>query len=89
MPSSHAITSFACATPLFLMTRAFLPFAWRLYPVLLAALIAFSRPYIGVHFPSDILAGALAGAGVAGIVCFVFLTIAGRTGITGKSENRL
>jgi undecaprenyl-diphosphatase len=63
LPSSHAVTSFTFATPLFLLTRPFLSLAWRLYPVLLAALIAFSRPYLGVHYPSDILAGALLGSG--------------------------
>jgi undecaprenyl-diphosphatase len=33
----------------------------------LAATVAFSRVYTGVHFPSDVLAGAAIGAGIAGI----------------------
>jgi undecaprenyl-diphosphatase len=36
---------------------------------LLAALIAFSRVYVGVHYPSDCIAGA-----VIGIVIGLFLT---------------
>ncbi len=62
LPSGHAITSFAVALPLFHLTRGHIPLFWRLYPVILAALIAFSRLYLGVHYPTDVLAGALAGS---------------------------
>jgi undecaprenyl-diphosphatase len=61
MPSGHAISSFAFAMPLFLLTRSSLRLAWRLFPVVLASLIAFSRLYLGVHYPTDVLAGALLG----------------------------
>jgi undecaprenyl-diphosphatase len=60
-PSGHAATSFACAATL----------AWllphRAAPVLyvLAALIAYSRVYVGVHYPLDALAGAALGLLVA------------------------
>ena len=59
-PSGHATVSFACATVLALaVPRLRLP----LYT--LAALIAFSRVYVGVHFPFDVLAGAALGVGIA------------------------
>jgi undecaprenyl-diphosphatase len=59
-PSGHATVSFACATVLALaVPRLSLP----LY--LLAALISFSRVYVGVHYPFDVLAGALLGYGLA------------------------
>ena len=41
---------------------------WKILCIILAALIAFSRLYVGVHYPSDVLAGILIGifAGWAG-----------------------
>ena len=59
-PSGHATVSFACATVLALaVPRHRRP----LYA--LAALIAFSRVYVGVHYPFDVLAGAVLGVGIA------------------------
>ena len=54
-PSAHATTSFAGAAAL---SRA-LPAA-PLYA--LAVAMAFTRPYLGVHYPSDVVAGALLGS---------------------------
>jgi membrane-associated phospholipid phosphatase len=57
-PSAHASTSF-CAAAGF---RDLVPLPLR--PV--AAAIAFSRVYFGVHYPSDVLVGAALGATVGG-----------------------
>jgi len=57
-PSAHATTSVAGARTL----SPLLP-AVPLYA--LAAVLALSRPYLGVHYPSDTLAGAALGAAVA------------------------
>jgi membrane-associated phospholipid phosphatase len=53
-PSAHATTSFAAARSY----RGLAP-GWALYAV--AAAFALSRPYLGVHYPSDVLAGAALG----------------------------
>lgn len=59
-PSGHATVSFACATILTLaLPRLAVPF------YALAALIAFSRVYVGVHYPSDIVVGAVLGTLIA------------------------
>jgi len=59
-PSGHAATSFACATVL----AATWPRAAPAFFVLAAA-IAFSRVYVGVHWPLDVIAGALLGVAIA------------------------
>jgi undecaprenyl-diphosphatase len=59
-PSGHAATSFACAALLAWLTP--LP---KVPLFALAALIAYSRVYTGVHYPLDILGGAALGLAVA------------------------
>ncbi len=60
-PSAHATTSFAAA-------RAYAPLApaWALYAAAVA--LAISRPYLGVHYPSDVIAGAVLGTAVAEVL---------------------
>jgi membrane-associated phospholipid phosphatase len=55
-PSGHAATSFACATVLAMLTPRAAPFFF-----VLALAIAYSRLYVGVHWPLDVLVGALIG----------------------------
>ena len=64
MPSGHAISSFAFALPLFHLSRGYIVQWARVYPLVLAAFIAFSRLYLGVHYPTDVLAGALMGSAI-------------------------
>jgi undecaprenyl-diphosphatase len=59
-PSAHASSSFAAA-------RGFAPLlGQKRYIYSLATAMAASRVYLGVHYPSDILAGALLGTLVGG-----------------------
>ena len=60
-PSAHASTAFAGALA---YSRLGAPAA-PLYA--LAAGLAYSRLYLGVHYPSDVLAGVLLGTGVAAL----------------------
>lgn len=58
-PSGHTLSSVIGATVLTKMNRRF---GWAAIP--LAAIIAFSRLYLFVHYPSDILAGAVLGVAI-------------------------
>ena len=56
LPSNHASNMFALAAVGWLGFRR-----WRWALVLLAAGVAYSRVYLGVHYPADVLAGAVWG----------------------------
>jgi undecaprenyl-diphosphatase len=62
-PSSHAVNNFAGAT---VISSFYKKQKWFWYG--LAFLVALSRPYVGVHYPSDILAGGIIGFTVAFII---------------------
>ena len=60
-PSGHASASFAAA-PLFFH---YLPKKFGIPALILAFLVSFSRLYLGVHYPLDVLAGVVIGLGCA------------------------
>ena len=55
-PSSHAVNNFAGAT---VLSRYYGKYKW--WWISIASLVALSRPYVGVHYPSDIAGGAIVG----------------------------
>ena len=67
MPSNHATNIFAAAT----FISHFHPAASAIV-FTIAGLVCFSRVYVGVHFPFDILVGALLGSLVAFLIAKLF-----------------
>ena len=63
-PSGHTLSSAIGAT---VLTGTDRRFGWAAIP--LAVLMAFSRLYLYVHFPSDVLAGKVLGVGI-GLMAF-------------------
>jgi 4-amino-4-deoxy-L-arabinose transferase-like glycosyltransferase/membrane-associated phospholipid phosphatase len=66
LPSSHAANWFAAAMVAAVYFRRSL---WFMLPT--ACLVSYSRVYNGVHYPSDVLVGALVGAGFAAAVLWL------------------
>jgi undecaprenyl-diphosphatase len=58
--SSHATNAFGIATFLWLILRKSINWIWIMY--LWAIIFSFTRIYLGVHYPSDILGGAVLGS---------------------------
>jgi membrane-associated phospholipid phosphatase len=68
-PSDHAVLFFALATGLYLAWRRM---GWLMY-FYTTAFIALPRVYLGYHYPSDVLAGALLGIVAVSTVQFAAL----------------
>lgn len=66
-PSGHSCSSFAAAVSL-----AFFSKKWGVPALILAALIAFSRIFLFVHWPTDVLAGVALGTAFAFLTVFVY-----------------
>ena len=70
--SSHATNVFALA--MFLSLRYRKRISHRLFPILLflwAIVVGYSRPYLGKHYPGDVVCGALLGIAIGGLVYFI------------------
>ncbi len=68
-PSGHAAIFFAIATAIFLLNRKL-----GIFSYIIAALVAISRVYVGVHWPIDVIVGAVIGI-VSGIITYRFIIL--------------
>ncbi len=66
-PSGHTCSSFAAATVLMKMDKRF-----GIGALVIASLIGFSRLYNYVHFPTDVLCGAILGVVCGFVMCWIF-----------------
>jgi len=73
MASSHAANHFALSV--FLILLFGLKGAWLWLLILWASMVAYSRVYLGVHYPTDVLVGAATGSVIAALIYQLYLKI--------------
>ena len=79
LPSNHAANMFALAAVAW-MTRI----PGRTFLAALAAAVAYSRVYLGVHYPGDALLGAAWGVLVGWVVSVAYLRVSQRVSFLGS-----
>lgn len=57
-PSGHSTTAFACFVGISFLVKQWY---WKMILLLVAIIVGYSRVYIAVHFPVDVIAGSLIG----------------------------
>lgn len=82
MPSNHATNFFALATIFSFFYRKHKKWIFSL-----AALVAFSRVSVGVHYPFDITMGALLGTAIAALVLYLYQKIIVDKKLSDKKTN--
>ena len=83
-PSNHALNNFAAAV--FLM-RLFPNYKWVF--IIVASLVSISRIYLGVHYPSDVVGGALIGVAFGYLFSIAALKIDQYYSIKNESKIRV
>ncbi len=82
-PSAHSSVAFGLAAAVVLTTKRV---SWTVCAFYAALLIAWSRVYLGLHYPSDVLAGALVGAASGWLVCRVLWRHAMQPALANKAK---
>jgi undecaprenyl-diphosphatase len=72
MPSSHAVNNFATAMFFFILFPSRKIFLWLFFT---AGIVASTRLYLGLHYPTDTLAGALLGIGLGYVLAKGYLLL--------------
>lgn len=67
-PSNHAASSFAAAVAVLMTMRKKI---WAIPAFVIASLISFARIYCFVHFPSDVIVGAILGSLIGFGICLL------------------
>ncbi|WP_447643040.1 MULTISPECIES: phosphatase PAP2 family protein [Chitinophagaceae] len=70
--SSHAVNHFALATYFYRTLKPYFD-KWAYLLFLWAGMVAYGQVYVGVHYPGDILGGAVVGALIGWFTSMVFL----------------
>lgn len=65
-PSGHTLASFEGANSIYLRNKK-----WGMPALVLAVLIAFSRMYLYVHYPTDVLSGVILGIAISFLARFI------------------
>jgi undecaprenyl-diphosphatase len=73
MPSNHASNAFAFALVFWFLRKNIISYFF----ILVATIIGFSRIYVGVHYPSDVVAGAMLGTGVSYLAIQLYKLVSG------------
>ena len=78
--SSHASNSFALATLLYLFFRS--NYRYTSIFFIWATLVSYSRIYVGVHYPGDIITGAMIGILIAWILYYLYVRLPSKYKLT-------
>jgi len=81
-PSGHTLASFEAAITILLHNKK-----WGIAAILLAICVGISRLYLFVHFPTDVLAGAILGTIIAIAVYFVSKKVIASKQMKNEKEN--
>ena len=85
--SNHAANHFGMATFIFLTFRhVFKKWIWLIF--LWAGAICYAQVYVGVHYPGDILGGALLGILFASLTSYIFNHYVGKLSFETHSQHR-
>lgn len=75
-PSGHTSSAFSVAVVMFML----MPKKYGVPALIVATLIAYSRLYVGVHYPSDVIGGLIIGILAAAICVAIYKKIEKRNG---------